>query len=894
MDPYMQVRLSNNIIPLKYRITLKPDLEAFAFEGNETILLDVKKTASQITLHAKDLAISSAVIETASSAPRVSSPRPADAEAMAGRQQKRDQRAKIKYDKKAETATFVFPKALKPGKYELKLAFSGLLNDNMRGFYRSRYAHAGKPKHLAVTQFESTDARRAFPCFDEPAKKAKFSVELIIPKHTSAISNTEEEFIGEHESGYKVVRFSESPKMSTYLLAFLVGEFEHIRGKTKNGTIVRVHTTPGKKHQAKFALACAVKTLEFYNKYFDIPYPLSSLDMIAIPDFAAGAMENWGAVTYRESALLVDEKNSSIQNKQWTALVIAHELAHQWFGNLVTMEWWTHLWLNEGFASFIEYLAVDNLFPKWKIWDQFSFIDLGAALKLDSLANTHPIEVEVGHPEEISEIFDAVSYSKGAAIIRMLAEYLGEKDFRDGLRFYLKKHRYGNAVTGDLWAALEKSSGKPVAKIMKNWTARPGYPLLTVGDDGRISQSRFFASPLSEKRNKEKTLWQIPAKALSSEKKISVLLRNKFDSLSAIPEFRVHPRNIRNPMPGSKLDPGSEAGMTNLNWVKLNAGETSLFRTRYSSRLLDKLKHPVAAKKLPAIDRLGIIRDAFALSIAGKMALAEVLKLAKNYTAENDYNVWVELASGLGEVDQLLAGSAGYEKFQKFALALVSQAAENIGWGKKEREAHGDTLLRSLLLSLAAKYGNKGTIKTATAMFWGKRPVDPDIRGAVYATAAKYEGKKAFNELLKRYRAETLHEERNRLSRALGFADDKNLLKKTLRFSLSKEVRPQDAPGIFSSVAANPAGRELGWEFFKSNFASLIKRYGQGGHLLIRFISPFESFNSTKAARAFEQFFKTHNAPGAERTVKQVVEKITANALWLKRDSISVEKFLNQ
>src|SRR3989338_2676344 len=303
--------------------------------------------------------------------------------------------------------------------------------------------------------------------------------------------------------------------MSTYLLAFIVGDFEYIEGKSEDGTLVRVFTTPGKKDQAKFALEVAKKCMDFYEDYFKIAYPLPVLDLIAIPDFAAGAMENWGAVTYRESTILVEEEKSSVGNKQWVALVIAHELAHQWFGNLVTMEWWTHLWLNEGFASFIEYLAIDHIFPDWDIWTQFVSTEMADAFSLDALKNTHPIEVEVGHPAEISEIFDKVSYSKGASVLRMLWKYLGEKDFQKGLQHYLKRHAYGNAQTEDLWKALEEVSGKPVGKFMKNWTSKAGHPVINVKIKNQKSkielrQSRFFSSPISKRQTEDDTIWAIP------------------------------------------------------------------------------------------------------------------------------------------------------------------------------------------------------------------------------------------------------------------------------------------------------------------------------------------------------------------------------------------------
>jgi puromycin-sensitive aminopeptidase len=817
------VRLSKNVIPKEYKIELKPDLENFTFSGRETITLEILKSTKTLTLHSKEIDIDTANVG--------------------------DNFADVTYNKKSETVTFLFPRIIKKGKVALTIIFQGILNDKMRGFYRSKYLVKGKESIMATTQFEATDARRAFPCFDEPAHKAVFHVSLIIPKNKTAISNTLPVSVLEHEAEYKIVKFMPTPKMSTYLLAFIVGDFEYLEAQTKNKVCVRVYTTPGKKAQAKFALDCAVKTLEFYEKYFDIKYPLPTLDMIAIPDFASGAMENWGAVTYRESAILVDEEKSSTSNKQWVALVIAHELAHQWFGNLVTMEWWTHLWLNEGFASYIEYLAVDKMFPKWDIWTQFMTSDLNVALRLDSLASTHPIEVEVHNPDEIGEIFDEVSYSKGASIIRMLANYLGEKDFRDGLRYYLKKHSYKNTETIHLWQAFEKVSKKPVAKMMRNWTSKPGYPVVKVNTiNGKINffQNRFFASPISAQKTKDKTKWEIP-----------IIFKNN----------------------------------------KANLGETGFYRTAYDKELLGKLVKPIQNKKLDAGDRLGVIRDLFALAEAGVVPTTDVLEFLSAYKNEDNYTVWLEIATGLARLEQLLAKTSSINDLNKLTVELFSPLASSLGWNKKENEKHTDTLLRSLALSRAGRAGDKKIIAEARKKFQltltGKN-ISPDIRGAVYGIIAAWSGTKEHDTLLKMYQRETLHEEKNRIGNALGDFSDPKLLAKTCEFAMSKDVRIQDTVSILSGVGANPKGRDIWWSFIQKNWQTLVSRYGEGGLTLAKAVKAISGSAEEKHFKSFKKFFATHKAPGAKRAIEQALERLESNIAWLKRDKKIIEDYLRK
>lgn len=856
------VRLSPHIIPLHYKIHLIPDLENFVFEGEEEITLDIKKSTNVIRLHSAEIEILSAEVF----------------------QGKVAQVGQANYKEKDEEVDILFEKNIKPGKVVLKLKFSGILNDKMRGFYRSKYTLEGKEYHMGVTQFESTDARRAFPCFDEPSQKAVFEVSLKIPEDRVAISNMLEETVTKHEGGYKVVQFSKSPKMSSYLLAFIVGHFEAIEDKTNDGVIVRVFVTPGKKKQAEFALNVAVRTLEFYTRYFKIKYPLPSMDLIAIPDFAAGAMENWGAVTYRETALLVDPVDSSTHNKQWVALVIAHELAHQWFGNLVTMEWWTHLWLNEGFASYMEYVAVDDLFPEWNIWTQFVYMDHSHALELDGLKSTHPIEVEVSHPAEISEIFDEVSYSKGASVIRMLAEYLGYKNFRDGLRLYLKTHSYKNASTTDLWKALEKISEKPASKIMQNWTGKPGYPLLEItriDNKVSVSQKRFFSSVFSQK-TKDETIWQVPIDFIFENKKNEKYLLKKKSNIYPFPVIA-----------RSETTKQSKS----LRWIKINKDETGFVRVKYSPELLAALKAPILSldTRLSEQDRFGIVRDAFVLSEAGIISTDLALQLSRAYVNDESYIVWADIAGELGKIKNLLFGTESYAVFQEFVLKLFSKIGAEVGWDKKKAEDHSVTLLRSVALGVLGNNGDKDVIKKAHELFeldkTGEKKISSDLRGMVYALICKNGGIKEYNYFLKKYKEETFQEEKDRLLRALCAFKDPKILQQMLDFSFTDEVKAQDSFKVITFIANNPYGRDLAWKKVKVEWDAIAVKFG-GGHLFTRFVKPFGNLTSVEEAKEIEIFFKLKDSKGLERTIQQVLEQIKSNAEWKKRDYKKIVTFL--
>jgi puromycin-sensitive aminopeptidase len=839
------VRLPSHIRPERYRLIIKPDIKGFVFTGQETIFLILDKSVPFITLHSKDLKISQAGFVD-----------------RAGKKSGQNFPAtRISYDEKQETATLFFEKALPRGRGELFLEFEGELNDKMHGFYRSRYTHKGQEKYLATTQFEATDARRAFPCFDEPSHKAVFDVTILAQKDHMVISNTIESEVVEHEGGVKAVTFQPTPKMSTYLLAFIVGDFEFIEAKTKGGVTVRIFTTPGKKQQGKFALDCAVRSLEYYENYFNIKYPLPILDLIAVPDFQSGAMENWGAITFRETALLVDEKHTSASTQQWVAIVVAHEIAHMWFGNLVTMRWWTDLWLNEGFASFMEYKCVDHLFPEWEMWDQYVAGRFDSALRLDSLTNTHPIEVEVHHPDEISEIFDMISYAKGSSVIRMLEDYLGEKDFRKGLREYLKTHAYKNTRTSDLWESLQKASGKPVKEVMKSWTKTPGYPVVSITEKPAslvLKQERFYLSRLERP---QKQTWMVP---VSVGKK----------------KYMLDSKSLEIPKPTGQ--------------IKLNTGETGFFRTDYPAQILAKLKKPILNKTLPVVDRFGILRDTFSLVESARSPLQSALDLLWSFRQEDSLVVWEQAAGIAYRLLNLFSQEKFIPQLENFLQTLFEPIAEKVGWQGNPREGQQKKLLRSLALNALGSFGHQPTLQKAHKLFRSGKQIHIDVRSAVYNAVAR-QGKAAdWQKLAQAYEKAPTHEEQERIGRALASFSEPALVKKTLTFALSSKVRSQDAPFIIATAFSNPYAKQTALDFCLQNWQTLYRRFGSGLKLHQRIIMGMGSLADKASADRIVKFFRKHSANGAERTLKQVKEKILSNDAWLRADRGHMEAWLNK
>ena len=847
-------RLPGNVLPLKYSVTLDPDLNDFTFTGEETVDIRVTETTNRIAVNAVELQISDVqlTLEDGASLPAHD----------------------IALDEDSETATFTFGRNIPPGNAALRIHFTGILNDQLRGFYRSQYTNPeGQQQYLATTQFEATDARRAIPCWDDPAVKATFQVTLVIPSNLVAISNTLVESETPQNGGTKAVRFAETPKMSTYLLAFIVGDFASVEQRAPNGTLVRVWATRGKEEQGRFAVENAVGLLSYFNDYFGIPYPLDKLDHIAVPDFAAGAMENWGAITYRETALLYDPENSSANTRQRIMEVVSHEMAHMWFGDLVTMEWWDDLWLNESFASWMGDKAVDHQYPEWNMWTQFVYQDTNSGLSLDGLRNSHPIEARVENPSQIRELFDAISYSKGGATLRMLEDFLGAETFQRGLHGYLSAHQYGNARTEDLWAALEAASGQPVTAVMNTWVKQMGYPYLQAETHSHgpdlyvsLSQRRFLYDHLLEQGEEDKTLWQVPVSVVraGTRGKLSVLMNE----------------------PETEMALGGEPATDTPDWVKVNAGQTGFYRVNYSPEGWEKLRAAVEGQQLPAIDRLGIQNDAYALVRAGHLPATQFLSLSKAYQNETDASVWSDLSTNLRGMENLLQDEPFFSRYRDFAATIFEQVVRQAGWDARPGEGHLDSLLRTTVLGQIGAYGDPQALAEAGTRFtrFLNEPASlhPDLRGLVYGLAAQEGDESTYDTLWKLEKSADLHEERIRLLGALTRFQQKELLQDVLERSMSPEVRSQDTVLVVIAVAGNRHGKDLAWEFVKTNWDELDRRYGRGGFAIMRLVGITGAFTTTERAQEVEEFFREHPAPSAQRTIQQSLERIRLNVKWLE------------
>lgn len=841
-------RLFSEFRPEHYDLTLKPNRDDMVFSGLVKISgLKTGPPSSRLTLHQKGLKVT--VTE------------------LRFRDKKNGwQKIEVKrtnYHSRFDEVRLHAAQTLFPGKYEIELAFSGHINEQMHGIYPCNFRHDGQDKKLIATQFESHYAREVFPCIDEPEAKATFDICLYTPLGETVISNTPLKKQATKD-GSLVTIFEPTPRMSTYLVALVFGQLEYRQAKTKNGVTVRTYATPDNVAHTEFALETAVKCIDFYEDYFDIRYPLAKLDMVALPDFSAGAMENWGLITYREQALLVDPKNTSLEMKQYVAMVVAHELAHQWFGNLVTMHWWTDLWLNEGFASWIEYLVLAKLFPGWHMWTQYVGEDQLLGLRADSLESTHPVEVPIGHPDEIRTIFDDISYQKGSAVIHMLQAYMGADVFQEGLRHYLKKHAYGNTSTEDLWSALQKTSGKPVKDFMHAWTAMPGYPLLSVTkQSGQLSltQQRFLA--LGPGKPLPGTVWPIPLNSRQLE----------FQDVLAARQM--------------KLEWSEQTPL-------INQGHSGFFATIYDDESYAKFGRDIEKGVLRETERLGLINDAFSAARAGYLPTHQALEMLKHYHTEKSAPVWDALAFALADIRRVFDEPKLLEQMKPYVRQLTTDQLKRLGWAETKSESYFDSLLRPTILGLSSWAENPAVVKEALKRFASmKKPEDqpPDLRPAIYHTAVRNGGSREFDKLLGFYESSASASEKVSLSSALTSFKQPILIKRSLDLIKSDQVRTQDISYWVSYSFSNRHAKDATWLWLKQNWGWL--KTSLGGELGFGRLPAYASrvFSDEAFEKDFIKFFKPHLGPALERDYQKALETIRWQAAWKKRDRKDVEKF---
>jgi puromycin-sensitive aminopeptidase len=850
VDPY---RLPRNAVPTRYDLRLEPDLVTHTFHGVETVTLSVTEPTLTIDCNAIELTIEDARVEDGAG---------------------RTLQGLPSFDTETQRCRLTFPEPVTPGTWRLRLAFSGILNDKLRGFYRSIYKDPNGVTHtMAATQFEATDARRAFPCWDEPAFKAVFAVTLAVDPALTAVSNTA--IVNERtEAGRKIVTFADTIKMSTYLVAFVVGDLESTDAVTVGRTPLRVWCVPGKRHLAAFGQAIAADSLRFFEEYYGLPYPSDKLDLLAIPDFAAGAMENLGAITFRETALLVDEHAAAHAELERVADVVAHENAHMWFGDLVTMSWWNGIWLNEAFATFMEILAVDEWKPEWKRWTTFG-VSRAAAFAVDGLHSTRPIEFPVRAPRDADAMFDVLTYEKGASVLRMLEQYLGPSVFREGVRDYLKTHRFANADTGDLWAALGRAAHQPIPAVMDGWIFQPGYPLVTASLDAGghlvLAQQRFtyLPAPLTPPAEpaRERT-WQVP-----------IQLRIAARGTATTERVLLAEREARLRLPET------------VDAVLVNAGGHGFYRVRYSRDLRERLfQHGL--ERLEPGERFNLVNDAWAVTVAGLMPLVEYLDFTARFRDERDRNVWSILIGSLHSLNRIVTPKdrPGLEALVRDRL---SPAAADLGWTPRPSDDELTRQLRGDLLRALGTLGNDPSIqREAAARYKDAARLDPNVLPPVINVLAHGGDAARYGEFLKRFRAAATPQEEQRYLYALAAFPRPELIQQTLERTINGEIRTQDAPFVARALLMGVYSREQAWTFVKAHWDTMDRLYPKHG--LRRMAEGVIGLATPELEREVHAFFASRKIDLGGKTLEQYLEQLRVAVTLRTREGAALTAYLGR
>lgn len=828
-------RLPRHILPRHYAIELEPDLAAGSFVGQVVIDLEVVAETDTIVLNAVELDIEDVRIEQNDSVPASS----------------------ILMDEDLERAEFSLPIVLQPGPARLFCSFKGILNDKLRGFYRSTWNdEAGNEHVIATTQFESTNARRAFPCFDEPDLKASFGVTLRVDDSLMTVSCGELISSTQIENGRREDQFADTMVMSTYLVAFIVGELEATDPINVDGVPLRIVHVPGKGHLTEFGLLAGEFSLRWLVDYYDIPYPAGKLDLIAVPDFAFGAMENLGCVTFRETLLLSDPKKTTQAELTRIVDVIAHEIAHMWFGNLVTMDWWNGIWLKEAFATFMQVATTDAFRPDWRRWDGFC-AERGAAFDTDSLASTRPIEFEVISPEDAEAMYDVLTYEKGAAVVRMLEQFLGPDEFRRGVKHYLTTHSYANTTTTDLWDSLEVATGVPVRAAMDTWIFQGGYPIIFVekSPEGiRVKQTRFGYTDIND------ASWHVP-----------IMVRARVESSDIESRLLLEGNEATIDLGGSP------------EWVVVNAGGHGFYRVTYDSDLLVALSSQ-ALDVLSPSERYGLVDDTWASVLAGKVDAETHISLVTGLAAETDLAVWQLMLSSLEHLHSI-ADDTGRNRMEVLIRDLSTTALGVLGLEPLDEEPDLDRELRALLFAAAGTTGKDKSIQDlARSIFTNNnngKSSEPNLTAAAIRVVASAGDEETHSELVSLYREAQTPQLEVRYLTALLEIEGVQLFEKTLDL-FNNEVRTQNAPYLLGAAMSHRRHGALAWQLIRDQWEELNKKFPQNS--IPRMVGGIRSLSTPELASEIHDFFQRHPIPQGQLTLDQHLEKLSVNVALRERE----------
>ncbi|CAL8248279.1 unnamed protein product [Merluccius merluccius] len=893
--PWSRQRLPKYIVPLHYHLQLHPNLTALSVTGSVRIQIEVKSDTNWVVLHSKGLQISNATLLDHKLA------------------HLSDQVLPVLHHPGHEQVAVFCPRVLSSGqKYFLQLQFGAELTEVFNGFYKSSYkTGSGETRVLASTHFEPTSARKAFPCFDEPSFKANYTISIRRSPEHIALSNMPIEKTVRLKVDLMEDHFATSVKMSTYLVAFVVCDFRSVSATTSSGVQVSIYAAPEKIEQTHYALEVAIKTLDFYEKYFNIYYPLPKQDLIAIPDFESGAMENWGLITYRETSLLYDPLTSSATDKLWVTIVIAHELAHQWFGNLVTMVWWNDLWLNEGFARYMEYIAVEAMYPELRV-EEYLLNTYFAAVARDSLNSSRPISSPAENPTQIEEMFDIVSYDKGACVLHMLRHFLTDEVFQSGIVRYLHKFSYSNAHNQDLWDSLANTcsgddftsgkfcySGSQAAKnaylfagehmnltaMMNTWTLQKGVPLVTVSRKGSrllLRQERFLKAVLPSNpvwaTLQHGYLWHIPLtfKTSTSSTVHRHLMVTKTDSVHVEEEVR---------------------------WVKVNTDMAGYYLVHYEDGGWDQLTHLLRENHtaLSYQDRTHLIHNAFQLIVTGKLSIGEALDLISYLPLETHT---VPLLEGLGFLEayyKMLEKRTDHDltlKLRTHILRFFRGVIDQQTWS--DQGSVSERHLRSEVLSLACDLGHAPCLQVANQSFedWlrskGTLSLPTDLTETIYSVGAQDD--QGWEALLHTYTVSHSETHKRKILSAMGSSRDTSKLNRLLELALKGEViRHQDLSTLVYMVARNPQGQRLAWDFVKKNWGMLVQKF-QLGSFCIRslIVSTTAQFSSPEELADMQSFFKSIEEQASQLRATQIaLDNVEKNVMWMQRNLGALRDWLN-